>query len=840
MYLYLSASSLFGTTSLSYSSVSSQTTNDLFIIVAGTYTLYAVCPDFTQVSYSITVTAGTALLAFSSQPVYSAGSYTVSIKAQDKYGNLVSSASYSVTLTIDGTTAGFTPMTSTMTAGTVQFTNCQISGAGIFRFIASTSGISPASSNSFTVSQTLQSVSITAPSGTILAGFSYSFELTLLDTNGLNFINTATITITKSSGPGTITTTGLSSFVPLVYASVSFSEYGNYDLIATCTGTNCGSFSVTTCSVTVSKNAYIDIKWPNYIQEGTTNSYSIGLLGVSIASDVTITITSSMVTINSSPLTFSSVNNYQSVSITVPYFSGLTNSQSVTISHSFATSDPNYASASYEGCGIASTGVMTLPIYTQSPTITIDSQLVVSSLGQGTYQISITVPPKTGSIIVTPSFTGSAISISPSSVTFTSSSYSAKSITVTSLTAITSISSTVTISHTVNTNSDTIYSSYISVPSNLQTIVSIIETSFAGVSFTNSYLGIAYSETGSYTFSLKTTPTSAVTVSITASPSVLTISPSSVSVTTTSAQSISVTVTSFPATVTNIEYTVTLTHTLASSDSNYNGLIYETIIDVINTCTPAVYDWTNTNTCTATISNFVTTSGVPVACNPGYYYSSGCVICPVGSYCPNGVNSVACPSGYYTTSTGQLYCTKTAAGTTFSSSSTSPISISSPGSYALPGVSSSTSCLEGDYCPLTTLNAEFKCWLGSYSSALGQKSCTTCPKGSSCTSISAGSSTCGSTNYSPAGRPECFLCSDVFTSCSSGVITLVTEGSKISSNTISSCASSSQVCSVRNNFQAISCPIGTTYASNTCTGCATGTSCNGGSSTSPCSNPSYN
>ena len=538
-------------------------------------------------------------------------------------------------------------------------------------------------------------------------------------------------------------------------------------------------------------------------------------------------------------MTFTSVGVYQSVSITLPYLGSGSNSVSVTINHSYSTSDANYASAVYSGCGISATGVMTLPVYTTTPTISVDNQVTVTSLGTATYQISINLPPLLNSITVTLTVPGSYITASPTSVVFTTSSYSAQTITVTSILAISTTSVTSTISHTVTTT-DTLWSTYTKSPPSLQSVVTVILSSYAGVTFTNSYLNIAYSESGTYTINLNSVPTSAVTVTVTSSPTTVTFTPSSFSLSTTTAQTITVTVASAPTTVTSLDYPVTMIHTLSSSDSNYNGLVYDTIIDVINTCTPAVYDWTNINSCsTTTISGFTTTSGIPVPCSVGYYYSSGCTICPAGSYCPDGVNSYACSSGYYTTTTGQSSCTRTAAGYTWVSASVAPSTAVTSGSFSLPGSTASTACLAGDYCPYTTLNVEFKCALGTYSTTTGKSSCTTCPQGSSCTYTS--TATCSPTTlYSPAGRPECFQCSAVFTSCTSSVITLVTESNSISSNTISSCTN--QICTIRNNFQAYYCPPGTYYSSGACVSCVGSYACNSAPTALPstCTTPNYN
>ena len=199
---------------------------------------------------------------FTTQPTSAAGTSNcpVTIKSEDIYGNLITSSTYSVTLSLDGNSAYFTPLTSSMTSGVVTFSSCSISGTGTYRFVASATGLTSASSNSFTITQTLKTVTLTAPTSTVYAGVACTVGLTILDSNGLTFLSTATITVTVSSGPGTITTTSITSFVPPVTASVTFSRNGNYVLSVSCSGSNCGALSITTASITVVANAYIDIQ----------------------------------------------------------------------------------------------------------------------------------------------------------------------------------------------------------------------------------------------------------------------------------------------------------------------------------------------------------------------------------------------------------------------------------------------------------------------------------------------------------------------------------------------------------------------------------------------------
>ena len=851
VYLYVTSGYILGDTDISFSGgADTGTSTGITFIVAGTYTLYASCYGFADTSISIVVSmAATEYLVFTTQPSSAVGTSNcpVVVGAQDIYGNADSTSSYSVTLSLDGTSAVFTSQTVPMVSGVATFSSCSIAGSGTFRFVASATGVTAGSSNSFTVTaQTLKTITLTAPTTTVYPGTSFSVGIAVLDSNGLSFLGSGTtVTLSKSSGTGTLTSTGVTSFIAPTTATATLSQAGAFVLSATCSGSCAGTLTITTASVTVTADAYIEVLWPNHIEENTSNSYTIALVGPTPTANVVVTISSSSVTVTTTTVTLSSTTLSASVSITVPYLGGTGHSVSITITHSFTSTDPNYSAAVYTGCGINSSGVMTMPIYTTTPAITVTNQVAVSSLSSSTYSISINIPPLSQTVTVTPSFSGSNISISPSSVSFTTSSYAAQTITVTSLTAVTSTSLTVTISHSVS-STDTLYSSssaYTSIPPSLSTVVTVLQSTFSGVTFSNSYLGLAYSEAGTYTMLLNSAPTSSVTVAITLSSSNLSVSPTSLTFTTSNyatAQTVTVTVNTAPTTTTAMFYTVTVIHTLTSTDTNYNSLVYDTTVDVVNTCSPGIYDWTNSATCTATVTNFITSSGSPVPCSTGYYYNSGsCTICPTGSYCPDGVTSYVCGSGYYATTTGNTYCTRSAAGYTSTSTTATPTAVTaSSGTYALPGSSAVTACLAADICPQTALNVNQKCSLGSYSAA-SSTSCTTCIAGNSCTYTS--TTACSSTSmYSPLGRPECFYCSGVFTSCSSSAITLVTEGNVLSSNSINSCTSN-QVCSIRENYVAFACPPGSYYSSNSCTSCSGAYSCTGAGTSvgTTCTTPNY-
>jgi hypothetical protein len=113
------------------------------------------------------------------------------------------------------------------------------------------------------------------------------------------------------------------------------------------------------------------------------------------------------------------------------------------------------------------------------------------------------------------------------------------------------------------------------------------------------------------------------------------------------------------------------------------------------------------------------------SCSAGSYGCS-CSPCPVGYYCSDGINSVACAVGTYQPSTSQTSCLSSPAGSYVNST----------------GMSYYYSASPGYYCPNTTLSAQTPCPSGYYSSASGASICSACPYGHYSLAAAAGTSAC--------------------------------------------------------------------------------------------------
>jgi len=195
---------------------------------AGTSTYTAVdSTDGVTVSPAVTITYSTgapAILAFSTQPSatdtagVNFGTQPV-VKVYDANNNLVSTATNTVALTVytdsgctttSGTVLGASPVTAA--SGVASFAGVNYTKAGTFYVGASSTGLTAVCSNSFTVSPTVVSATVstnTASLSTVTAGVGTStITVTLEDQYG-NAITGKTVTLSSSRGTAdTISTSG--------------------------------------------------------------------------------------------------------------------------------------------------------------------------------------------------------------------------------------------------------------------------------------------------------------------------------------------------------------------------------------------------------------------------------------------------------------------------------------------------------------------------------------------------------------------------------------------------------------------------------------------------------
>ena len=267
-----------------------------------------------------------------------------------------------------------------------------------------------------------------------------------------------------------------------------------------------------------------------------------------------------------------------------------------------------------------------------------------------------------------------------------------------------------------------------------------------------------------------------------------------------------------------------------------------------------------------------------IVCSPGQYiWSTVCVDCLSGEYCPAGTTKTSrkfCTLGYYCpTPATQLPCSATGsycstgsttqkqcnpdyycptnstiiqcpAGKTSPAGSTNVSQcVCAPGTYG----PSCTPCPTGSFCTNGVINS---CTAGTYQPNTGQTSCLTCPTGSSCAADGAQASTPGLTSFTcaagyqvsgtscavcPSGQTStaggtCSIC-PAGTACINGVKTPCVAGSTFSGIGASNCTACppGSVCSVTG----FTCGAGYQALNSTCSPCTAGqTSIAAG----PCSN----
>ncbi len=181
-------------------------------------------------SINILVGAGTQLVFATSPIAQAASGATLSVQpilnTDDSGGNLVASATGTVTVTVSSGTATLSGATATITNGVATFTNLTITGsAGSVTLLFSSSGLSSVSSASITLAGTPTKLAIsTAPSTSAGTGIALVTQPSISIQDSSSHVNTAatgTVTAVVSSGTATLSgatatiTNGVATFTDL-------------------------------------------------------------------------------------------------------------------------------------------------------------------------------------------------------------------------------------------------------------------------------------------------------------------------------------------------------------------------------------------------------------------------------------------------------------------------------------------------------------------------------------------------------------------------------------------------------------------------------------------------
>ena len=137
------------------------TFSDLTVSAAGSYTLSAASPSLSpaiSTGFSITVPSVPPIaskLAFLVQPANAVTGATISpavqVTVQDANGSTVTSATNPVTLALTGTGGLGGTLTATPQNGVATFGNLTVSTAGSYKLNATSPGLTPATSTSFSI-----------------------------------------------------------------------------------------------------------------------------------------------------------------------------------------------------------------------------------------------------------------------------------------------------------------------------------------------------------------------------------------------------------------------------------------------------------------------------------------------------------------------------------------------------------------------------------------------------------------------------------------------------------------------------------------------------------------
>ncbi|MGA3068008.1 MAG: hypothetical protein ABSF29_14280, partial [Tepidisphaeraceae bacterium] len=263
------------------------TFSNVMLNTSGNYTLTATDGNLaSSTSNTFTVSpAAASQLVYAVQPsnvtAGAAQSPSIVVDVEDQFGNIVTTDSSNVTLTVasgPGTLGG----TDTVAAsgGVATFTNVVLTTAGAYTLIASDSSLTTATSNSFLVSPVSASKVVygVQPSN-VTAGIADSPSITVdIEDQYGNVVTTdsSTVSLTVATGPGTLggTDTIAASDGVATFDDVKLDTAGSYTLTATDGGlTSATSNSFTVSPASASKVVYA--QQPSNVMAGVADSPSI-------------------------------------------------------------------------------------------------------------------------------------------------------------------------------------------------------------------------------------------------------------------------------------------------------------------------------------------------------------------------------------------------------------------------------------------------------------------------------------------------------------------------------------------------------------------------------------
>ena len=789
---------------------------DLVVEKDGTYELVALAVDY-GVSISSTpfvVAPALVLLQFTISPSNSfpLQPFSARVSAYDTTGTLLTTYTSVVTLSLVGATLSGT-LTTNAAGGVANFAGLSIATMGKYTLKAS-DGSALTFSEQFTIEPQLTFPSLS----NVQAGVTSSVLSYLQLFTGSKSTTAQTITLSQVSGPGTLTI--VSASISVLNASNDYvhqayvSAAGTYVwqvLCSTCPGTQTAQTTV----VVSSAPTVVTSMLVNYLPKGYSGfTYTITMSGKPAASlTLTLTFNSAMISVTPTSVTLTSANYSTPQTITVNALSSYSTALSIytaSITHTGASALACFAlpSLQFTSCDqsyISSSGVLDLSIFPPGsvfPVVYFSRNLAVTPGSTSTYTVVLDTKP-TSNVVVTPVPEG-PLSVSPASLTFTSTNFAtAQTVTVSASKVLTSTGGTfIPISHTLTGNSN--YVTFgLRIPVKVQAYLVPFYTSAVQ---TSGDFVFREGKTGHFWVALTTQPTSDVTVSLSLAStamallgsSALTFQHNSFDV----PQMVSLQTTSSAPAASS--YSVVITLTVTSSDTTYNGLVpkpsgtlqatatnlcprgYYSYPPGAGVCAPCPQGYSCTSVyaqpvacsalqyspyrewrCLACPAGYSCSgSGMPSPCSPGTQAVAGAGVCSacVGSPCgiTDGSDTAVCEPGTYLPSSLAMMCRTCPFGFGCAGGAAAPQQCSA-GKYSSLGdiTPCPNTCAAGFYCFDSGMSSSKTCPLGYFSLA-GTTWCTPCPAGSSC--IGSTVTACAAGSYSLKGWGRCKPCS--YGSCS--------------------------------------------------------------------------
>jgi hypothetical protein len=375
------------------------TFSDLSIDQAGSYTLSATDGNLTPTSSnSISITAAApAQLAFAQQPANAAATQsigTVVVDVEDTYGNLVTTDSSTVDLSIVGGTALNGSTSEQAIDGIATFTGLSVNPAGTYSLSATDGGLAAAGSNPFTISVGAPTQLIVAqqPTTTVAGQTISAVEVEVEDAGG-NLVTTdnSSVTVAADAALAGTATVSVANGVA-TFSDLSMTLAGSHQLSftdASLSGASSNPFSITPAAAA----QLVFVNQPT----SALQSHAIGSFAVEIEDAYGNVVTNDNSTVTMTTTDGTPVGGTASVNAVngVATFSNLTITRPG--SHALRATDGSLTSAASSSFPVTA-ALTTLNVTAPASSVTVGQTLQFTASGLDGAGAPITLDPVTWSL----------------------------------------------------------------------------------------------------------------------------------------------------------------------------------------------------------------------------------------------------------------------------------------------------------------------------------------------------------------------------------------------------------------------------------------------------------